>query len=171
MTDGRIGRPTDRLTPRQRAIVELVANGKSNREIGAALGVTEYGIRNRLRDIFDVTGMSTRLELSLWWLEKITPAFEEGQPALYVAGRRYGVSYLELPDNPITHECGPDCICRVGMKKHVCGPDCPCMSLRRIESMKRNRSFRRLTNGLSYPENNDPELQVLGQEDIAPNVA
>jgi len=171
MTDQKRIRSTDRLTPRQRAIVELVANGKSNREIGTALGITEYGVRNRLRDIFDVTGMSTRLELSLWWLEKITPAFEEGQPALYVAGRKYEVSYLELPNNPITHECGPDCICRVGIKKHVCGPDCPCMSLRRIESIKQNRSFWRLTNGFSYSGNADSDLQVLGQKDTAPNVA
>jgi DNA-binding NarL/FixJ family response regulator len=58
------------LTPRQWQIVELVAEGMRNREIGQRLGLTETSIKNYLRKIYDTTGMSTRVELALWHIAK-----------------------------------------------------------------------------------------------------
>ena len=54
------------LTPREATIVQLIAQGKTNREIGRELRVTENAIKNYLRGIFDKTGMGTRLEVALW---------------------------------------------------------------------------------------------------------
>ena len=55
-----------KLTPRQWQVVDLVTEGLRNKEIGARLGISEHVTKNYLRVIFDVTGMSTRLELALW---------------------------------------------------------------------------------------------------------
>jgi DNA-binding CsgD family transcriptional regulator len=52
-----------RLTPRQRACVELVARGRTNREIAVALGVSEHGVRNHLARIFARLGAANRADL------------------------------------------------------------------------------------------------------------
>ena len=56
------------MTPRQWQIVELVGEGLKNREIGKMLGVTEQAIKNRLRVIYDETGMDNRVGLAMWWI-------------------------------------------------------------------------------------------------------
>lgn len=58
------------LTARERRVVKLVAEGLSNKEVAARYGTTEHVIKNYLRTIFDKTGMSTRLELVLWYLAR-----------------------------------------------------------------------------------------------------
>jgi DNA-binding NarL/FixJ family response regulator len=60
----------NQLTPRERKIVKLVAEGLKNREIGPLVGTTELVIKNYLRTIFDKTGMNSRLELALWWVAR-----------------------------------------------------------------------------------------------------
>ena len=54
----------DRLTPRQRDIALLVAGGRTNRQIGAELYLSEHTVRNQLVDIFARLGVSRRAELS-----------------------------------------------------------------------------------------------------------
>ena len=56
------------LTPRQLQVAGLVTEGMTNKDIAAKLGVTEMVVKNYLRLIFDQTGMSSRLELALWYL-------------------------------------------------------------------------------------------------------
>lgn len=48
------------LTPRQREIVSLVAEGRSNREIGLALGISARTVERHLSAIFAATGVSRR---------------------------------------------------------------------------------------------------------------
>lgn len=60
-TDG-----TALLTPRERDTVRLVAEGMKNREIAAALQVTEHTISNYLYRIFEKLGVSSRVELILY---------------------------------------------------------------------------------------------------------
>lgn len=55
-----------RLTGRDLTIIRLVTKALSNREIAALTVTTEQVIKNRLKVINDVTGTSSRLELSLW---------------------------------------------------------------------------------------------------------
>lgn len=57
------------LTPKQWRIIKLVAEGLRNKEIAKLVGNSEGGIKNQLRVIFNETGMSTRLELAMWYVK------------------------------------------------------------------------------------------------------
>lgn len=54
------------LTPRQEQVVALVADGLSNREVAAELGLSEHTIKKYMLRIFDKLGISTRVELVLY---------------------------------------------------------------------------------------------------------
>jgi DNA-binding CsgD family transcriptional regulator len=56
--------PLDGLTAREREIVELVALGRTNREVGQLLFISEHTVRNQLVRIFDKLGVSRRTELA-----------------------------------------------------------------------------------------------------------
>ena len=47
-------------------IVQLVAQGYRNQEIGEKLFITELTVKNRLNNIFDKLGVADRLELALY---------------------------------------------------------------------------------------------------------
>jgi DNA-binding NarL/FixJ family response regulator len=53
------------LTARQRQIIRAVVEGLNNREIAARLGISEHTAKHHLTQIFNKTGVSTRLELAL----------------------------------------------------------------------------------------------------------
>jgi len=55
--------PGNELTRRERDIVDLVALGYTNGEIGAALGTSRLTVRNQLANVFRKVGVSTRAEL------------------------------------------------------------------------------------------------------------
>ncbi|HUM04966.1 MAG TPA: response regulator transcription factor [Terriglobales bacterium] len=54
------------LTAREEQVVALVADGLSNREVGAELGLSEHTIKKYLLRIFDKLGISSRVELVLY---------------------------------------------------------------------------------------------------------
>ncbi len=54
------------LTPREEQVVALVADGLTNREVAAELGLSEHTIKEYLLRIFDKLGISTRVELVLY---------------------------------------------------------------------------------------------------------
>jgi DNA-binding NarL/FixJ family response regulator len=65
------------LTPRERDVVRLVAEGMRNQEIALKLNLSEHTVRNYLLRIFDKLGISSRVELVLYALssaEDIGPA-------------------------------------------------------------------------------------------------
>jgi two-component system nitrate/nitrite response regulator NarP len=53
------------LTPRERKLVALVAQGMRNREIAAELGITEGTVKVYLHSIFDKMGVASRTELAI----------------------------------------------------------------------------------------------------------
>ena len=55
-----------RLTPRERDVVRLVAEGMRNQEIALQLNLTEHTVRNYMLRIFDKLGISSRVELVLY---------------------------------------------------------------------------------------------------------
>ena len=55
-----------RLTPRERDVVRLVADGMRNQAIAFKLNLSEHTIRNYLIRIFDKLGISSRVELVLY---------------------------------------------------------------------------------------------------------
>ncbi|HEX9761247.1 MAG TPA: response regulator transcription factor [Candidatus Acidoferrales bacterium] len=56
------------LSDREKEIVQLVAQGYRNREIGEKLFISEQTVKNHLHNIFDKLGVSDRLELALYAL-------------------------------------------------------------------------------------------------------
>lgn len=58
------------LTPREREIVTLVAEGLRNEEVGRRLGITEKTVRNHLTAVFQKLGVSGRLELVVYAFDR-----------------------------------------------------------------------------------------------------
>jgi DNA-binding NarL/FixJ family response regulator len=54
------------LTKRELSVVQLVAEGLSNRDISHELRLSEHTVRNYLFRIFNKVGVSTRLELAIY---------------------------------------------------------------------------------------------------------
>jgi len=52
---------------REQQVIELVAQGHTNRGVAEALGVSEYAIKNELRIIYNKLGFWNRVELALWY--------------------------------------------------------------------------------------------------------
>ena len=59
----------ERVTPRERQIVELLSAGASNKDIAKRLDVTERTVKAHLTAIFRKLGISGRLQLALFALE------------------------------------------------------------------------------------------------------
>jgi DNA-binding NarL/FixJ family response regulator len=53
-----------RLTPREHDVVRLVADGRSNDEIGSALGIGAKTVETHLARVFERAGVSSRTELA-----------------------------------------------------------------------------------------------------------
>jgi DNA-binding NarL/FixJ family response regulator len=54
------------LSDREMEVVQLIAQGFHNKEIGKKLFISEQTVKNHLRNIFDKLGVSDRLELALY---------------------------------------------------------------------------------------------------------
>lgn len=54
------------LTPREIEIVQKIADGRSNKEVGKDCSIRERTVKHHLTNIFDKIGVSSRLELALF---------------------------------------------------------------------------------------------------------
>lgn len=61
----------EKLSPREQEVVRLLAQGKSNREIGKVLFISEKTVKNHVSNILHKLGLSSRRELAIL-------AFREG---------------------------------------------------------------------------------------------
>ncbi|WP_058188960.1 response regulator [Terracidiphilus gabretensis] len=59
-------RKTYGLTPREMEVVGAIVEGCTNRDIARSFGLSEETVKRHLSNIFDKTGVSTRLELALF---------------------------------------------------------------------------------------------------------
>jgi DNA-binding NarL/FixJ family response regulator len=59
-------RKTYGLTPRELEVVGSIVEGCSNRDVAKQFGLSEETVKRHLSNIFDKTGVSTRLELALF---------------------------------------------------------------------------------------------------------
>jgi DNA-binding NarL/FixJ family response regulator len=57
--------PADRITIREKEVLELLAGGRSNKEIGAALGIEERTVKAHVSKLMRKNGVRNRLELSV----------------------------------------------------------------------------------------------------------
>lgn len=58
--------PTERLTPSERRVLELIGDGLSNREIGEALGVAEKTVKNHVTGLLSKMGLQRRTQAAAW---------------------------------------------------------------------------------------------------------
>jgi DNA-binding NarL/FixJ family response regulator len=65
------------LSPREREIVALVAQGYKNKEMAEKMFISEQTVKNHLHNIFDKLGVSDRLELALYAIHKGLQGDEE----------------------------------------------------------------------------------------------
>ena len=56
---------TPELSLRQRQIVDLISRGKANKEIGAALGLTEGTVKEYVNRIFKKVHATNRVDLAV----------------------------------------------------------------------------------------------------------
>ncbi len=62
--------PYDDLTPREKEVLSLVAGGATNREIAAALTLTENTVKNHLRNILEKLHLENRVQAAAYALRK-----------------------------------------------------------------------------------------------------
>jgi two-component system, NarL family, nitrate/nitrite response regulator NarL len=67
-SDARCGKSL--VSDREKQIVQLVAQGFHNKQIGAKLLISEQTVKNHLHNIFDKLGVSDRLELALYAIHR-----------------------------------------------------------------------------------------------------
>lgn len=60
--------PARPLTPREREILKLVAQGKGNQEIGDCLGISLRTVKVHLANTFEKLGVNRRLEAAAFLL-------------------------------------------------------------------------------------------------------
>ena len=58
------------LTPREREVLERIATGASNDDIGAALGIARQTVRNYISVVYDKIGVRSRAEAVVWARER-----------------------------------------------------------------------------------------------------
>ncbi|HEY4278190.1 MAG TPA: helix-turn-helix transcriptional regulator [Conexibacter sp.] len=66
--------PTERLTARQLQIVRLVASGATDREAGAALGISEHTVNSHLRAAYRRLGVTRRAALAAALEQAVPPS-------------------------------------------------------------------------------------------------
>jgi DNA-binding NarL/FixJ family response regulator len=54
------------LTSREREVIVLVAEGRTNREIGRRLGVAERTARTHVSNILTKLGLASRTQAAMW---------------------------------------------------------------------------------------------------------
>lgn len=87
------------LSKREADVVHLVAQGLTNREISNELRLSEHTIRNYLFRVFDKLGVSTRVELALYYIQEAQNDSEE----LLVPASQAGSSNIRNGISAISH--------------------------------------------------------------------
>lgn len=71
----RTAEPVETLTERERGVLILVAQGRSNKEIGRTLGITERTARSHVSNILGKLGLASRTQAALYAVrEGLVPA-------------------------------------------------------------------------------------------------
>jgi DNA-binding NarL/FixJ family response regulator len=55
-----------RMTPREREVINLIAEGLSNKEIAERLGIATYTVRSHVRNVMEKLMLHTRLQIAAY---------------------------------------------------------------------------------------------------------
>lgn len=68
------------LSPQERLIMPLLAQGRTNKEIATQLGLSDKTIKNYLANIYDKLGVNRRTEAVAWYMKEmpLSPSVETG---------------------------------------------------------------------------------------------
>jgi LuxR family maltose regulon positive regulatory protein len=58
--------PADRLSPRERTVLERIATGESNKVLARALALSPHTVKRHVANILDKLGLSTRTQAAAW---------------------------------------------------------------------------------------------------------
>jgi DNA-binding NarL/FixJ family response regulator len=61
-----------RMTPREREVIDLIGEGKSNKAIGKALHISTHTVKSHLRNIMEKLKLHSRLEIAVYVHEQGT---------------------------------------------------------------------------------------------------
>jgi DNA-binding NarL/FixJ family response regulator len=74
----RSDRPVEPLTPREREILALVAEGRANKEIARLLAISERTARTHVSNILGKLGLTSRTQAALYAIEQgLVPSREQ----------------------------------------------------------------------------------------------
>ncbi len=62
-------REVEQLTPREKEVLLIVAQGSTNKEVGAELGISDFTARNMVSNILGKLGLTNRSELVRWAIQ------------------------------------------------------------------------------------------------------
>ena len=62
---------TPKLSQREVQVIQLVGQGLNNREIARELGIGQHTVKKYIYKIYDKIGLSSRVELALWYASRI----------------------------------------------------------------------------------------------------
>jgi DNA-binding NarL/FixJ family response regulator len=74
------GRPEDVLSPREREVLRLVAEGRANKQIGRALGISERTVKAHLGSVFRQIGVADRTSAALWARDHLSGFSKDNHP-------------------------------------------------------------------------------------------
>ena len=77
-----------RLSARRRQCAEMVAEGWTNKEIAAAMGISEKSVANYLYAVYNATGCDNRTQLALLMVSAFPPPQPEPQKSEWPATKR-----------------------------------------------------------------------------------
>jgi two-component system nitrate/nitrite response regulator NarL len=66
----KVGRSKFRLTPRELTVIQAIMSGCANKDIAQQLSISEQTVKHHITNIFNKTGTSNRLELTLFAIER-----------------------------------------------------------------------------------------------------
>jgi two-component system response regulator DevR len=67
-TSGRQPNLVDRLSPQERRVLALIAEGKTNKEVGGAMNLSEKTVKNYLANVFDKLNISRRSQATALYI-------------------------------------------------------------------------------------------------------
>jgi DNA-binding NarL/FixJ family response regulator len=62
----------DRLTAREREVLDLVGQGLANKQIARRLGIAERTVKAHLTSVFQAIGVTDRTQAALWAQKNLT---------------------------------------------------------------------------------------------------